>query len=180
MRDGFTCPIGARWMVSFWSPQPLNDALSAATRAALYMVASSAAMRLEELLSPGAGGIADQPHLTPRELAVLRSASLGRKISATACVLGLSPETVRTHVKKAHQKLGTRTITHAVAESMRWRFFPLNMSDRCRDRKARDLPCRAFNSLPPKQRPSRQWRACQNCLACLPLSLLMRTPPPIG
>ena len=124
MRDGFTCPIGARWIVSFWSPQPLDDALSAATRAALYMVASSAAMRLEELLSPGAGGIADQPHLTPRELAVLRSASLGRKISDTANALGLSAETVRTHVKNAHQKLGTRTITHAVAEAMRWRSFP--------------------------------------------------------
>ena len=124
MRDGFMCPIGACWMVSFWSAQPLDDALSAATRAALYMVASSAAMRLEELLSPGAGGIADQPHLTPRELAVLRSASLGRRISDTARALGLSAETVRTHVKNANQKLGTRTITHAVAEAMRWRSFP--------------------------------------------------------
>jgi len=124
MRDGFTCPIGARWMVSFWSPQPLSDALSAATRAALYMVASSAAMRLEELLTPGAGGTADRPRLTPRELAVLRSASFGRKISDTARALGLSAETVRTHVKNAHQKLGTRTITHAVAEAMRWRSFP--------------------------------------------------------
>jgi DNA-binding CsgD family transcriptional regulator len=124
MRDGFMCPIGARWLVSFWSPQPLDDALSAATRAALYMVASSAAMRLEELLSPGAGGIADQPHLTPRELAVLRSASFGRRISDTARALGLSAETVRTHVKNAHQKLGTRTIAHAVAEAIRWRSFP--------------------------------------------------------
>jgi DNA-binding CsgD family transcriptional regulator len=79
---------------------------------------------LEELLSPGAGAIADQPHLTPRELAVLRSASLGRRISDTARALGLSAETVRTHVKNANQKLGTRTITHAVAEAMRWRSFP--------------------------------------------------------
>jgi LuxR family quorum sensing-dependent transcriptional regulator len=124
MRDGFICVIGGRWMVSFWSPQSLNDRLSAATRAALYMVASCAAMRLEELLGSGAAGISAAPRLTPRELAVLRSASLGLRISDTARSLGLGAETVRTHMKKAQQKLGTHTMTHSVAEAMRWRLFP--------------------------------------------------------
>src|SRR5262249_32026004 len=28
MRDGFTCPIGGRWIVSFWSPRSLSNVLS--------------------------------------------------------------------------------------------------------------------------------------------------------
>src|SRR5262249_45996869 len=66
MRDGFTCPIGARWMVSFWSSEPLKN-LSSATRAALYMAASAAAVQLERLLVPRADDIAKRPDLTPRE-----------------------------------------------------------------------------------------------------------------
>jgi DNA-binding CsgD family transcriptional regulator len=124
MRDGFTCPIGGRWMVSFWSPQTLMDVLSPATRAALYAAASAAAARLDQLLGPRADAATDQPHLTPRELAVLRWASLGRRIPEIARALGLGPETVRTHMKNAREKLGSSTTTHAVAEAMRWRLFP--------------------------------------------------------
>jgi DNA-binding CsgD family transcriptional regulator len=124
MRDGFTCPIGARWMVSFWSPQSLANVLSSETRAALYMAASYAAVRLEQLLGPGAGGVGDRANLTPRELAVLRWASLGRRIPDTARALGLGTETVRTHMRKAQEKLGARSSAHAVAEAMRLRFFP--------------------------------------------------------
>jgi DNA-binding CsgD family transcriptional regulator len=123
MRDVFTCPIGGRWMVSFWSPQILTDALSPATRAALYAAASSAALRLEQLLGPRADGVADQPHLTPRELAVLHWASRGRRIPEIARTLGLGPETVRSHMKNAREKLGSPTTAHAVAEAMRWRLF---------------------------------------------------------
>jgi len=124
MRDGFTCPVGARWMVSFWSPQTLTGALSPATRAALYAAASSAALRLEQLVGPHADGIADRPHLTPREVAVLRWASLGQRIPEIARALGLGPETVRTHMRKGREKLGSLTTAHAVAEAMRWRLFP--------------------------------------------------------
>jgi DNA-binding CsgD family transcriptional regulator len=124
MRDGFTCPIGGRWMVSFWSPQTLVGVLSPATRAALYAAASCAAVRLEQLLGPRADIVAEQPHLTPRELAVLRRASLGQRIPEIARALGLGPETVRTHMKKAREKLASPTTAHAVAEAMRWRLFP--------------------------------------------------------
>ena len=124
MRDGFTCPIGGRWMVSFWSPQTLMDVLSPATRATLYAAASAAAVRLDQLLGPRADGAADQPHLTPRELAVLRWASLGQRIPEIARAFGLGPETVRTHMKNARHKLGSPTTAHAVAEAMRWRLFP--------------------------------------------------------
>ena len=75
IRDGLTCPIGGRWMVSFWSPQTLLHALSPPTRAALYAAASCAAVRLEQLLGPRTDRAVARPHLTPRELAVLRWAS---------------------------------------------------------------------------------------------------------
>jgi DNA-binding CsgD family transcriptional regulator len=81
-------------------------------------------MRLEQLLGPGAGGVGDRASLTPRELAVLRWASLGRRVSDTALALGLSTETVRTHMRKAQEKLGAHNSAHAVAEAMRLRFFP--------------------------------------------------------
>jgi DNA-binding CsgD family transcriptional regulator len=123
IRDAFTCPIGGRWMVSFWSPQTLLHALSPATRAALYAAASCAAVRLEQLLGARADIAANQPHLTPRELAVLRWASLGRRIPEIARALELGPETVRTHMKKAREKLDSPTTAHAVAEAMRWRLF---------------------------------------------------------
>jgi DNA-binding CsgD family transcriptional regulator len=123
IRDAFTCPIGGRWMVSFWSPQTLLHALSPATRAALYAAASCAAVRLEQLLGPRTDSAANRPRLTPRELAVLRWASLGRRIPEIARALELGPETVRTHMKKAREKLDSPTTAHAVAEAMRWRLF---------------------------------------------------------
>jgi DNA-binding CsgD family transcriptional regulator len=123
IRDALTCPIGGRWMVSFWSPQTLLHALSPPTRAALYAAASCAAVRLEQLLGPRTDSAVARPHLTPRELAVLRWASLGRRIPQIARALELGPETVRTHMKKAREKLDSPTTAHAVAEAMRWRLF---------------------------------------------------------
>jgi DNA-binding CsgD family transcriptional regulator len=57
--------------------------------------------------------------LTPRELAVLRLASMGALHREIAQALGLGVETVRTHLKKAQIKLGVRNRTHAVAEALR-------------------------------------------------------------
>jgi DNA-binding CsgD family transcriptional regulator len=123
MRDGFTCPIGARWMLSFWSAQSLAH-MTSATRAALFMAASFAAMRLEQLLNRDDIGVGKGAGLTPRELAVLRWASVGRRIPETARALGLSEETIRTHIKNAREKLRTHSVAHAVAEAMRLRMFP--------------------------------------------------------
>jgi DNA-binding CsgD family transcriptional regulator len=38
-------------------------------------------------------------------------------------VLGISGETVRTHMKSAQDRLGARNSAHAVAEAMRLRLF---------------------------------------------------------
>jgi LuxR family quorum sensing-dependent transcriptional regulator len=119
MRDGFTCPVGGRWVVAFWSPRLLSKELPDASRAALFMAASFAAMRLEKLVGPKPRRLGKLARLTPRELAVLRWASLGKQVHGIAQGLGLGSETVRSHLKKAQDKLGALNRTHAVAEAMR-------------------------------------------------------------
>jgi len=62
--------------------------------------------------------------VTPRELAVLRLASMGRQTDEVAKVLGLGEETVRSHLKKVQSKLGVRNRVHAVAEAIRQQLIP--------------------------------------------------------
>jgi LuxR family transcriptional activator of conjugal transfer of Ti plasmids len=124
MRDGFTCPVGGRWVMAFWSRLLLSKELLQASRAALFMAASFAAMRLERLAGPQSARIGRRARLTPRELAVLRWASIGRQVQDIAKTLGLGEETVRSHFKKAQEKLGARNRTHGVAEAMRQQLFP--------------------------------------------------------
>ena len=69
-------------------------------------------------------GMREGTGLTQREVAVLRWASVGRRIPETARALGLSEETLRTHIKNAREKLRTHSVAHAVAEAMRLRLFP--------------------------------------------------------
>ena len=53
--------------------------------------------------------------LTPRERRVLFELACGRTTDAAAAVIGLSPHTVRSHLKSAARKLGAETRTQAVA-----------------------------------------------------------------
>jgi DNA-binding CsgD family transcriptional regulator len=57
--------------------------------------------------------------LTLREQESLRLVALGMTTSAAADRLGISPETVRTHVRNAMNKLGARTRAQAIAVAMR-------------------------------------------------------------
>jgi LuxR family quorum sensing-dependent transcriptional regulator len=120
MRDGFTCPVGGRWLVMFWSRKVLSKALLQPARIMIFGASSFAALRLEQLVgmvSNCDGGT--QPPLTARELAVLRLAAMGKPDKEIAKALELGDETVRTHMKKAQAKLGVRNRTHAVAEGIR-------------------------------------------------------------
>jgi LuxR family transcriptional regulator, quorum-sensing system regulator BjaR1 len=119
MRDGYVCPVGGRWVVSFWSPRLLDHGFTQQARGLLYMAASTAAVRLERLVGHNGRRIDSRACLTPREQSVLRHASLGETLQETAKVLGLGEETIRSHFKKAQAKLGTRNRTHTVAEAMR-------------------------------------------------------------
>ena len=124
MRDGFTCPVGGRWVVLFWSLKEFSNVLTRPIRIMVYAAASFAALRLEQLAAPDPSIIGSRGHLTPRELAVLRLVSTGAQFREVAQELGLGEETVRSHLKKAQAKLGARSRTQAVAEAMRQSLIP--------------------------------------------------------
>jgi DNA-binding CsgD family transcriptional regulator len=124
MRDGFTCPVGGRWVVGFWSRRDLSNVLTRPMRIMIYAAASFAALRLEQIVPPDPAIFGTRGRLTPRELAVLRLVSTGAQFREVGTALGLGEETVRSHMKKAQAKLGARSRTQAVAEALRQRLIP--------------------------------------------------------
>ena len=122
VRDMFSCPVGGRWLVTFWSAAPLGKEFTDGERIMIFAAASFAALRLDQLapLSPPSPDYI----LTPRELAVLRLLSAGMPFKEMAQYLGIGEETVRTHLKKLQLKLGVRNRTHAVAEALRRHLIP--------------------------------------------------------
>jgi DNA-binding CsgD family transcriptional regulator len=119
MRDGFTCPVGGRWVMVYWSRKVLTEVLTPDVRALTFMASCYAIMRIEKGIEADADQFPSRPQLTPREQAVLQMAAAGRDIKAIADALGLGAETVRTHFRKAKQKLGAQNRTQAVAEAIR-------------------------------------------------------------
>ena len=78
------------------------------------------------LAEPGQDGRTLRPararragQLTRREQESLRLVAMGMTTTAAAEQLGISPETVRTHVRNAMNKLGARTRAQAIAVAMR-------------------------------------------------------------
>jgi DNA-binding NarL/FixJ family response regulator len=69
-------------------------------------------------------GAASKPALTPREAEVLAHVADGLSQAEIGDRLSISPETVRTHVRKACERLNARTRTHAVATALRLGLFP--------------------------------------------------------
>lgn len=124
MRDGLTCPIGSRWVVAYWSRNVLTDVLSDKARALLFLGANFAAIQLDRLTPLDVKRVGTAAALTPRELAVLRQLSIGKRMRDIAQHLSLGEETVRSHLKKAQAKLGVNDRTHAVAEAIRRRLLP--------------------------------------------------------
>lgn len=57
--------------------------------------------------------------LSPKELAVLRQVAAGHSNRRVAALLGLSEETVKSHMKNVMGKLSARDRTHAVAIALR-------------------------------------------------------------
>jgi DNA-binding NarL/FixJ family response regulator len=66
---------------------------------------------------------ASKPALTPREAEVLAHVADGLSHDEIGRRLSISPETVRTHVRKACERLNARTRTHAVATALRLGLF---------------------------------------------------------
>jgi DNA-binding CsgD family transcriptional regulator len=124
VRDGFTCPVGGRWVVAFWSKRVLCNILTPALRILLQTASTFAAQRLEHLAGPDVKRLGQRARLTPRELAVLRLVSMGRQASEIAKALALGEETVRSHIKKSQMKLGARNRAHAACEAVRQNLIP--------------------------------------------------------
>jgi DNA-binding NarL/FixJ family response regulator len=68
-------------------------------------------------------GAGSKPALTPREAEVLAHVADGLSHEEIGHRLSISPETVRTHVRKACERLNARTRTHAVATALRLGLF---------------------------------------------------------
>ena len=117
IRDGFHCPIGKRWILTYWSPQVLD--LSDEVRAILFMGATFACIRLQKLEARHPPRMGDGAALTAPELSVLRALSLGLRLGDIAEQLELKEETIRSHLKRAEGKLGVHDRCHAVAQAIR-------------------------------------------------------------
>src|SRR5438094_770347 len=95
---------------------PLND-LARAIR-----LVSGGATYVDPALAglvAGSDAVDRLPKLTKREREVLRLIADGSRNEQVAVTLRISPLTVRTHVRKAMEKLEADTRTHAVARALR-------------------------------------------------------------
>ncbi|MEP6910181.1 MAG: response regulator transcription factor [Actinomycetota bacterium] len=96
---------------------PLSDLVSA-----LETICSGRRYVDPALARVALGAIA-KPALTPRESEVLAHVADGLSHDEIGRELSISPETVRTHVRKACERLNARTRTHAVATALRLGLF---------------------------------------------------------
>jgi DNA-binding CsgD family transcriptional regulator len=124
MRDGLTCPVGGRWVVCFWSRKELANVVTQHMRVLICAAVTLAALRLDQLVEADPDIVGAHRRLTPRELAVLRLVSAGMQSGEVAQDLHLGEETIRSHLKKAQSKLGSRNRTQAVAEALRQHLIP--------------------------------------------------------
>jgi DNA-binding NarL/FixJ family response regulator len=68
--------------------------------------------------TPGAAVGAGAPHLTPRELDVLRLIAKGLSYARMAEALGMSANTITSHIKQIYRKLEVRSRGEAVFEAL--------------------------------------------------------------
>jgi DNA-binding CsgD family transcriptional regulator len=95
-----------------------DTAVTAGTRAQLRALAERLAGAL------GADAPAAPTPLTTRELDVLAQVAMGCTNSEAAQRLSLKPETVKSYLRSAAAKLGTRTRHEAVSRARRFRLIP--------------------------------------------------------
>jgi DNA-binding NarL/FixJ family response regulator len=131
-RDG---RLGVLLYTGMEDPNVLEDALASGARGFTLKTSNPETM-LNAVRAVAAGGsfvdpgvrarLAVQqqevPHvrvLTVREREVLERLADGRSVEDIAADLVLSPETIRTHVRNAMGKLGTRTRAHAIVVALR-------------------------------------------------------------
>jgi DNA-binding CsgD family transcriptional regulator len=112
--DAETASESIRFALDLWMPY-LRFAIGRAQGAGS---GSSSSRRL----LPGAGGPARKA-LTERELQVLSGVREAKANAQIATMLGISPLTVKNHLRSIQKKLGARNRAHAVAEAMAMRLI---------------------------------------------------------
>ena len=101
----------------------LKDAPLADLVRALHTVEAGRTYVDPALATAAMGAAATAPTLTAREREVLSLLSSGQSHEEIGGVLGIGTETVRTHLRKACDKLGASTRTQAVATALRHGFI---------------------------------------------------------
>jgi DNA-binding NarL/FixJ family response regulator len=77
----------------------------------------SIARKVLELFPRQPAANAELDKLTPRELSVLQSLAKGNSYKMVADELGISIETVRTHIKRIYEKLHVHSVAEAIAKA---------------------------------------------------------------
>lgn len=112
LSDALDC--GARGFALKTSPpSDLADAVSAVATGGTYMDPRLGAMVLSWETTEGIGV------LSPREREILDGVARGLSGEQMGEQMGISPETVRTHIRNAMEKLEAHTRAHAVAIALR-------------------------------------------------------------
>jgi LuxR family transcriptional regulator, quorum-sensing system regulator BjaR1 len=124
LNDGLCVPIYTNARdhagVSFASDQ-LD--LAQEDRAALQLIAIYAYSKARDILRPGPSIEIEPPHLTRRELEILKHCSDGATSRKIGDALSISDETVQTHVANAARKLNVSNRCAAVAAALRLRLI---------------------------------------------------------
>lgn len=107
---------GERLVVHLVRDVDARKRLETVTRSFLAQIAGLSGEKIEDLLQP-----APTPHerLTLREKEITRHLAQGQGTSAIAQALGLSPATVRNHVRNILAKLAVHSRTEAVLRAIR-------------------------------------------------------------
>lgn len=124
---------GEELVVAFWRLGPSDAVAADAARLALDLWMPYLRFALARAHGPGSAGAdrrgrrpADAPAgrpLTERELQVLSAVREAKANAQIAVMLGISPLTVKNHLRSIQKKLGARNRAHAVAEAMAMRLI---------------------------------------------------------
>ncbi|MGI3901252.1 MAG: LuxR family transcriptional regulator [Janthinobacterium lividum] len=119
-RHGMTFPIrgrhGEQALFSITSDE--NDIEWSRIRRLFMRDFQTIAYHIHQLVLRAEGITAPNVRLSPREVDVLRWASLGKTAIETALILGIGERTSRFYLETARHKLGAVSITHAVAKAI--------------------------------------------------------------
>ncbi|MBW3662909.1 MAG: response regulator transcription factor [Actinobacteria bacterium] len=96
----------------------LVTAIVAVSQGSAYLHPSITGPFLERI-GPLAAEAASEHRLTAHELRVLRAVALGASTKTVAADLGVSPETVKSHLRRVYEKLGVDDRVQAVATAIR-------------------------------------------------------------